>query len=122
MVELPLPSFTILPSTPEPAGREAAAGAAAAVTSNVIVLPLTVMLLPPRPVADTVAAKAFEAAPEVLASTVAAVMTVGVVLLFCSAPNEVEPPTPPIRAEDVAAVVPPAAPVYSTLLLAVAVL
>src|SRR4051812_44525971 len=99
----------MLPVRPEPAGTAPAPGVA--VAENEIVLPLTVMLLPARPVADTVAAKASDAAAGVLARPVEAEIGAAEVLLFSTAPNAVDPPTPPILAVAPAAVAPPAAPV-----------
>ncbi len=105
MVELPAPSVTraVAPTWPDPAATETAAA------EKLMVWPLTVIDLPARPVAETVAARASEAAAGVFASTVAAVIAAGAVSLFDSALNAVVPLIPPTSAPEPTGVVPPAA-------------
>ncbi len=75
-----------------------------------MVWPLTVRVWLARPVAETVVVRAFDAPAEVLASTVAELIAVGVVLLLVNPANATVPLTPPTRRLEVAAVVPSAAP------------
>src|SRR6267142_2075412 len=109
MVELPLPSVTRLPAMLLPDGAEVGTAPAA----NVIVWPLTVNV---SPAATVVAPRPAEvAAPAVSLSSVAVVMLAGTELLFCTTVPTLVPITPPSVVVPVAAVVPPAAPEYSTL-------